>query len=66
MLARLRAARTRTRAFLEETAGRDLRAYYWPHPFFGPLNFYDWFRTMAHHEVRHTKQLREIVEFFQK
>ena len=66
MLARLRGARTRTLAFLEETESRDLRAYYWPHPFFGPLNFYDWFRTMAHHEVRHTKQLREIVEFFQK
>jgi len=66
MLARLREVRTRTLAFLEETAGRDLRAYYWPHPFFGPLNFYDWFRTMAYHEVRHTKQIREIVEFFQK
>jgi len=66
MLARLREARTRTLVFLEETAGRDLRAYYFPHPFFGPLNFYTWFRLMAHHEVRHTKQIREIVEFFQK
>jgi hypothetical protein len=66
MLARLQAERTRTEALLEQAAGRDLRAYYWPHPFFGPLNFYDWFRLMAHHEVRHTKQLREIIEFFQK
>ena len=66
MLARLRGARASTLAFLKETQGRDLRAYYWPHPFFGPMNFYDWFRLMAHHEARHTKQIREIVEFFQK
>lgn len=66
MLARLQAGRGRTEALLEETAGRDLRAYYWPHPFFGPLNFYTWFRLMAYHEERHTKQLREIIEFFQK
>jgi hypothetical protein len=66
MLARLKAARARTESFLNETAGRNLRAYSWPHPYFGPLNFYDWFRLMAHHEARHTKQIREIVEFFQK
>jgi hypothetical protein len=66
MLARMAELRLRTLKLLEETAGRDLRAYRWPHPFFGSIHFYDWFRVVAHHEVRHTKQIREIVEFFQK
>ena len=60
MLAELRSVRERTLAFLEETHGRDLSAYYWPHPFLGRLNFYDWFTFVASHQIRHTKQLAEI------
>jgi DinB superfamily len=41
MLAELRAVRERTLSFLEETHGRDLSVYYWPHPFLGKLNFYN-------------------------
>lgn len=63
-LARLREARRRTLGFLEETHPRDLSAYFWPHPFLGTLNLYEWFRLIAHHEIRHTKQIREIVTFF--
>lgn len=66
MMGRLADLRRRTLAFLEANAGPNLRAYRWRHPFLGSLHFYDWFRVMAHHEVRHTKQIREIVEFFQK
>jgi hypothetical protein len=66
MLAGLRSSRERTLTFLHETAGRDLRAYYRPHPFLGNLNLYDWFRVIASHEVRHTKQLQEIVEKLRK
>jgi len=66
MLGRLAEARRNTVRLLEETRARDLSAYRWPHPFFGSLNLYDWFRVIAHHEVRHTKQIREIVEIFQK
>jgi hypothetical protein len=47
-------------AFLEETKGRDLVAYYWPHPFLGRLNFYEWFVMVASHEIRHTGQMAEI------
>ena len=61
MLSRLREVREKTLAFIKETSGRDLSAYRWPHPFFGSLNLYTWFRTIAHHEVRHTKQIQEIV-----
>ncbi len=66
MLARLAAIRRRTLSLLEANRSRDLRAYRWPHPFFGSLNFYDWFRMVAYHEVRHTQQLREITQIFQK
>lgn len=68
MLARLEEARHATLALLEETAGRDLSAYGWPHPVraLGVLNFYEWFKLVARHEKRHTKQIQEIVESFQK
>jgi len=66
MLSRLAALRQRTLAFLEEQGSRDLRAYRWPHPFLGSLNLHQWFEVVARHEFRHTKQIREIVEFFQK
>ena len=62
MLGELRAARERTLAFLEETSGRDLRAYRWPHPFLGMLNLYEWFEMIAAHQVRHTKQVRGIFK----
>jgi hypothetical protein len=62
---RLEAARQRTLRFIEENRSRDLGVYRFPHPFFGSLNLYDWFRMIAHHEARHTHQLREIVELFQ-
>lgn len=62
MLAELRGVRERTLAFLDETQGRDLRCYRWPHPFLGPLNFYEWFTFLAAHQVRHTKQMVEIAQ----
>ena len=27
----------------------------------GSLHYYDWFRTLAAHDVRHTKQLRKVI-----
>jgi hypothetical protein len=62
MLADLRSVRKRTLAFLEETHGRDLSAYYWPHPFLGKFNFYNWFTFVASHQIRHTKQMVEITK----
>ncbi|HEY1468872.1 MAG TPA: DinB family protein [Candidatus Acidoferrum sp.] len=66
MLGELRAARERTLAFLEETQKRDLSVYCWRHPFLGMLNGYEWFELIASHEIRHTKQMREIAERLQK
>jgi uncharacterized damage-inducible protein DinB len=61
MLAELREVRERTLAFLDETKARDLSAYRWPHPFLGNLTLYSWLSFIAAHEIRHTKQMREIA-----
>jgi uncharacterized damage-inducible protein DinB len=66
MLAEFREGRERTLAFLEETKGRDLTEYRWPHPFIGTLNVYEWLLFLGSHEVRHTKQMREIVDALPK
>lgn len=66
MLASLTALRRRSVALLEENRERNLSAYHWRHPFFGYLNYYTWFKLMALHEVRHTKQIREIVDIFHR
>lgn len=61
MLGELRGVRERTLAFLAETKDRDLSAYRWPHVFLGMLNVYEWFEMIAAHELRHTKQMKEIA-----
>jgi DinB superfamily len=61
MLAELRGVRECTLAFMEETRGRDLSAYCWPHAFLGMLNVYQWFEMIGAHQVRHTKQIREVA-----
>jgi hypothetical protein len=66
MLAQLREVRGRTLAFVEETRGRDLANYHMPHPFLGTLNTYEWFQMIASHELRHTKQMKEISAALQK
>lgn len=66
MLAELRIARERTQAFLLETKDRNLREYCWQHPALGILNVYQWIRFLAAHEIRHTKQMREIAAALRK
>lgn len=66
MLEKFADIRKKTLDFVERNRNRDLRCYRYMHPFFGSLNLYDWLRMIAYHEMRHTQQLREIVEFFQK
>lgn len=61
MLAALREVRSHTLDFLAGLPDRDLAMHRWPHPFLGSLNFYDWIRVIAYHDIRHTKQIREIV-----
>lgn len=61
MLAELRGVRKRTLAFIEETKGRDLSQHCMPHPFLGTLTIDEWFEFIASHEIRHTKQMAEII-----
>jgi hypothetical protein len=60
MLGELRRVRELTMAFISETERRDLSCYYWRHPFWGMLNAYEWMEMIAAHQLRHTKQVREI------
>ncbi len=66
MLADLHSTRERTGAFLMTNKSRDLSGFHMPHPFLGTLNLYDWIQMIASHELRHTKQMREIGNFLQK
>ena len=66
MLAQLREVRGRTLAFMEETRGRDLTRYHMPHSFLGTLNACEWFQMIASHELRHTKQMKEIAASLRK
>jgi uncharacterized damage-inducible protein DinB len=61
MLAELQEVRERTLAFIGETRERDLSKYLMPHAFLGMLNAYEWLQMIASHEVRHTKQMKEIA-----
>lgn len=66
MLAELRTVRERSLAFLEETRDRNMGEYSWAHPALGTLNVYEWLQFVASHEVRHTKQMREIADSLPK
>ena len=67
MLAELREVRQQTRVFMEErTKEKDLRKYHMPHPFLGTLNLCEWFQVIASHQVRHSKQMREIAAVLPK
>jgi DinB family protein len=60
----LATTRGATLAFIESTRGTDVSSYHYEHPFLGNLNMYEWFRTIGYHELRHAKQIRELVETF--
>lgn len=62
MLARLAEQRQRTISVLEAGRGTNFRKYRVQHPFLGSLHYYDWFRTLAAHDTRHTKQLQDAVK----
>jgi hypothetical protein len=66
MLARLAECRSNTLALVDENLNRDLRRWRWKHPFFGALNYYEWLRVMGYHDLRHSKQIHEIVDSFRK
>src|SRR5689334_8298888 len=56
--ASLQAVRERTWRAYQTVDGRDLTQVSAPHPFFGPLNGYEWLEFIGRHEERHLDQLR--------
>ena len=62
MLERYRTVREQTLAFVEANRERDLRRWRRPHPFMGSFNGNTWLKFIGYHELRHTKQIREIVK----
>jgi hypothetical protein len=50
--------------FFDSLGDRDLSDHHFPHPIFGSLNLYEWYRFIGYHELRHRKQLCELVEIF--
>jgi hypothetical protein len=54
-------ARAGFRAALLSADGRALGDVIHEHPFFGPLNVYQWVELIAAHEMRHVAQVREAA-----
>ena len=54
-------ARSGFRAALLSADGRALSGVIHEHPFFGPLNVYQWVELIAAHEMRHVAQVRETT-----
>lgn len=62
MLARFDEVRRASLEVLATGRDRDLSRWRHPHPFMGSFNGFTWFKFLGCHEIRHTKQLREICE----
>ena len=54
-------ARAGFRAAVLSADGRALSGVIHQHPFFGPLNVYQWVELIAAHEMRHVAQVREAA-----
>jgi hypothetical protein len=59
-VARLRASRATVVATAEALSAFDLTQMIHPHPFFGPLNAYQWLLVTGWHERRHTRQIERV------
>ena len=55
-LANLRRSREELRALRPRIEAVDLSTVTYPHPAFGPLNFYQWLALIGMHEERHLRQ----------
>ncbi len=60
-LARLTSARTKLVDALRNGSGLALATVSHPHPVVGPLNIYQWGIMTAHHQRRHSEQIRQIA-----
>ena len=61
LLVRLRQSRVELRSLRPRIEATDLSAVTYPHPAFGPLNFYQWLAFIGLHEERHLRQLESVM-----
>jgi len=61
-LARLRESRAAVEALRERIERADMSVAAYPHPVFGPLNFYQWLAFIGIHEQRHLDQIERLLD----
>lgn len=61
-LEKLRGIRVRMLEGVNKANGLDLSKAQFPHPYFGPLDGYQWLLLVAQHEIRHLNQMKEDVQ----
>ncbi|MDT4897565.1 MAG: hypothetical protein QOH25_2642 [Acidobacteriota bacterium] len=60
-LAKMRRSREELRALRPRIEATDLSTVTYPHPAFGPLNFYQWLAFIGIHEARHLRQAESVL-----
>ncbi len=55
------ASRAQFLQLLERARGLNVDGISAPHPYFGPLSFYQWAAFLGGHDARHAAQIREIA-----
>jgi hypothetical protein len=61
-LEKMRRSRAELRALRPRIEATDLSSVTYPHPAFGPLNFYQWLAFIGIHEERHLRQTEATLE----
>jgi DinB superfamily len=60
-LAKLRRSREELHSLRPRIEATDLSSLTYPHPAFGPLNFYGWLAFIGVHEERHLRQAKNLL-----
>jgi|SRR4051812_34410473 uncharacterized damage-inducible protein DinB len=61
LLARMQQTRDELHSLSPRIEATDLSMVVYPHPAFGPLNFYQWLAFIGIHEERHLAQIEKIL-----
>ena len=61
LLARMHNSREELHTLQPRIEATDLSRVTYPHPVFGPLNFYQWLAFIGIHEERHLRQIKSIL-----
>jgi uncharacterized damage-inducible protein DinB len=61
LLAKMRGSREELKTLRPRIEATDLSTVAYPHPAFGPLNFYQWLAFIGLHEERHLRQAEAVL-----